>query len=736
MPPPYGPGYSRLDAMGQSILRKMRRPNLPLLAVALAMLALRPDVPNPARPSPSSLKGREPLASLGEDSKLSSSTHIQANATGAFHGYVHDEHALPMPQVEVIFAGSGVWPARKAVTDSKGRFHITGVPEGIYEIRATHAKLVADPLEGLLLKDGESREVELVLKPGQTLSAVVRDVGTHKPIANAQVIISEDALGFIPKATRTDNEGRFHMAGLRAMIHRISVRAAGYVPLIGAQHAPGGPPVTFTLERGAVLSGRLVDESGSAIAGASLELMGSETDDMPILLSANTEVFRDALFDAQMNGPTPVYPQGELGVTYGKVPRIPHTPLALPESANPAPVDSRFVSDGTGHFSLMGVPSGKLQIIARHPSYAWSFSNPLIVKAGATLKNITIMLSKGGSIDGQVMDAVGLPVPHVRVQVKVAREPWPRQTLSGNDGRFQVDSLFGVVEIDAYGGRESLARTTLEVQPGMRHAVTLRLAHAAFTLAGQVRERGRFGVAGAQVTVRTSSVRRSTVTGSDGRFALSGLPEPPYSLSVEHADFALYQQSQVAERDDLTIELHPGGAITGQIFDKHRGIGIGNATITARLLEDSREARTAHANTSGKFEISRLIAGNYSLTFSAPGYIPAEKTAVLTPHSSGLSQVDVHSIELEPAGSISGEVVDRHGDPVPGAQVAFGDPPLWEESATTGEKGSFRLEVAPGRYRLSARHPQAGEGTSRRDIRAFAGQDSPAAYLKLNGALP
>lgn len=706
-------------------------------ALVLFALSLVP-VSNTRGPSPRPAQAEPAQPAMPDpDSKLSSVAEIQPNAKGEILGQVRDQQGKSMPNVEVVFAGSGVWPARKAGTDSSGRFHLKGVPEGIYELRASAEGLVAEPLEGLILKDAEKKQVTLVLGPGQTLSATVLDAQTRKPIASAQVVVSEDALGFTPKATRTDAQGKFAVKGLRAMMHRVSVRAPGYVAVIGAQHQPQAKPVELTLERGATLAGKLIDESGKPVTRATIEVMGSESDETPILLSASSEVFRDSLFTAQMSGPTPVYPAGELGVTFGKVPRIPHTPLSLPASSGTAlATDMRFASDSNGAFSLNGVPPGTMQIVARHPDYAWSFSPTMQVRAGATLKNITLTMSKGGSIQGQVIDAAGAPVPHVRVQIKPQREPWPRHALTDPQGRFEVTALLGAVEVDAYTGSDSLARVSVLVESGVAHAVTLRLAHAAFTLAGRVLEQGRFGVSGAQVTVRTQDVQRTTVTTGDGSFEVSGLPEPPYTISVDHSDYAVYQASNIAPGRSLVIALQPGGQVLGQVFGSHSGAPITNATVQARPTGGG-PARQARTDNIGKFEISRLSVGSYEIIVSAPGYTSSRASADLPARRFGMAEVDLRNIELDPAGSISGEVVDRFGQPVAGAQVAYGDPPAWEQGAITNEKGIFRMtELPPGRYLLSGRHPEAGQGVSRREIRVYAGQDSPTAYLRLEATNP
>src|SRR5204862_5391639 len=106
----------------------------------------------------------------------------------------------------------------------------------------------------------------------------------------------------------------------------------------------------------------------------------------------------------------------------------------LPGSADPAAAATPgFHSDATGHFRIEGVPPGRVQLVARASGFALGRSELREVKSGDDVAELRVVLSRGGTLLGRVLDGQGLPVSGVRVQVEVAGEPSARVTLSGDD---------------------------------------------------------------------------------------------------------------------------------------------------------------------------------------------------------------------------------------------------------------------------------------------------------------
>jgi hypothetical protein len=108
---------------------------------------------------------------------------------------------------------------------------------------------------------------------------------TGMPVRRAQVRANSASLRTTRLAT-TDPEGRYELLNLPAGRYTINVVKAGYVGLAFGQRRPfeGGRPldladeqiveqIDFALPRGSVIAGRITDEAGDPIIGASVQAM-------------------------------------------------------------------------------------------------------------------------------------------------------------------------------------------------------------------------------------------------------------------------------------------------------------------------------------------------------------------------------------------------------------------------------------------------------------------------------
>lgn len=118
---------------------------------------------------------------------------------------------------------------------------------------------------------------------GRELSGRVLDP-EGRPVADARVLLGEGSASFLiglpldsegaasmsdVLETRTDGEGRYRFADIGAEALRLAVRASGYAPYDAADvPTPStGRLADVVLERGVVLTGRVVDAAGRAVEG-------------------------------------------------------------------------------------------------------------------------------------------------------------------------------------------------------------------------------------------------------------------------------------------------------------------------------------------------------------------------------------------------------------------------------------------------------------------------------------
>ncbi|HKB10697.1 MAG TPA: carboxypeptidase-like regulatory domain-containing protein [Vicinamibacterales bacterium] len=120
--------------------------------------------------------------------------------------------------------------------------------------------------------------------PPSSASGVIRGrvvaAASQDPIRNARVVAAADRES---TPVLTDAEGRFSIVGLSAGAFRVTASKAGFAAAAAGAATPGaaGRPivvtagaivdeVTIALERGAAISGVVIDEGGEPIAGASV----------------------------------------------------------------------------------------------------------------------------------------------------------------------------------------------------------------------------------------------------------------------------------------------------------------------------------------------------------------------------------------------------------------------------------------------------------------------------------
>ena len=144
-------------------------------------------------------------------------------------GRVFDDTGNPVEGAIVSLGGSGFWPPRAIETEPDGRFEWAGIPAGIYELRVSKGRLVAPPIEGLILDSGARRGFGVKLARGWTLSGQVVDARTGSPVRDAEVTVATGALGLHTRRELSDREGRFALEGIVGDRQSLYVEADGYV---------------------------------------------------------------------------------------------------------------------------------------------------------------------------------------------------------------------------------------------------------------------------------------------------------------------------------------------------------------------------------------------------------------------------------------------------------------------------------------------------------------------------
>ena len=618
-------------------------------------------------------------------------------------GRIYGERGAPLEGATVSLAGSGFWPARSVRSGADGRFYWADIPAGIYELRVSKGPLVAPAVEGLILDPGAKRAFGVQLVPGWTVAGQVVDAQSGRAIADAEITVATGVLGLHTRRARSDGRGRFELVGVVGNAQSLYVEANGYVTAGPLRQGSSDPSMMVRLGRASTMEGRVVDERGIPVEAALVRAFGEE----------------------QMHGAA-LGAAESLGVTSGPVP-----PISAGTSGTFAYV-SQAETGRDGRFRLSNLRPGPYRIVASHDDFAPAESERLPLRAGAARNDIDLVLRPGAELAGRVVDERGDGLEGIPVELRGGAEGLPRMSVTATDGSFSFRGVRGEVSVTALPYDLPPVREGVSMGEDALVTIELALSSTLYTLRGRVVDERGFGVGGALVSVSSKSagtqVRRSAKSDPDGTFSVPALPEPPFGLEAAHPAFSTTQIASIDSIEDVRVVLSAGVTLLGEVLDGWSNDGLSGVRV--RLSGPAQlETKT---RSDGTFVIRRAATGTYDVSFSHPDYETQTQRVVLEPARYVDQPQELDRVQLQPGGSIEGQVLDAYSEPVPTAEVAWGDPPLWRRARRSDADGRFVLRGVPaGSVWIWARHPVAGEGSSDAPIVVRPVETSTGNFIRL-----
>jgi protocatechuate 3,4-dioxygenase beta subunit len=252
-------------------------------------------------------------------------------------------------------------------------------------------------------------------------------------------------------------------------------------------------------------------------------------------------------------------------------------------------------TDEKGVFRWPNLPAGRYQAAALKPGYGRGEWVDLRVQPNAEVQDVTLVLTAGGVLRGQVFQEDG-PTPAAGVMVAAALEsdnvtnfasedPRPGLTRLGStnsQGRFELrDVPPGVNKVFVLAPRTSpkgsyfptdvrgpgrsdwvvrAARRGVQVKPGdVVEGITLRLRPANGVIKGTVKRADGTPVREALVSIHGEFIQPepfSAWTDEEGKFTVEGLPPESYFLTVTHPNHPDQKiPVAVAEGQPTTVQV-------------------------------------------------------------------------------------------------------------------------------------------------------------------------------------
>ncbi|HEX5715073.1 MAG TPA: carboxypeptidase regulatory-like domain-containing protein [Thermoanaerobaculia bacterium] len=589
-------------------------------------------------------------------------------------GRIVDEEGLPVAEARVSLAAAGEAGAPYryqpflTTSDPEGRFRIPRVSAGRFDLRAESQGFAATVVEGVSIPEQEP-EVdlgEIRLLAGGAIEGIVTDT-RGKPVEKAWIDLSpsggEDFMTAASaisgrQPTETGPDGRFRIENLpRGVRFDLHADHAELQPAeVLAVEVPTAEPLRIRLSHPQALSGRVVDELGGPIAGASVS---------------------------------------------------PSVTTVAPDGSSRSRIDEKTTTDPDGRFRLSRVSPGAVQVQASAPGYRSGEVLVQVPEEGET-EPVEITLGPGTSLEGQVLDRHGLPVRRARMELRT-RPGNPRSSVSGSmadeEGRYEmVDLEPGPYEVAAYlDHRGRATRAAVEIRPG-RNRLDLRFG-AGVEVSGRVLDSRGEPVPGAGLSLEAVQQQDQPVwplqatSSADGSFVLADVADGEYRLVATRQGFgpSAYPEIRVdgAPVSGLELRLSPGAVIRGRILglqpEEVRGVTVG------AFSESFGTSLMGTLSPEPAYRIADVAPGEWHVSAHiAPGISIQGKVEV----AEGIEEV-VLDLELPTGFTLTGRVfVDR--EPLPKAFVMAASQDLETQSnGTTGQDGAFRLERLPaGSYVL------------------------------------
>ncbi len=699
-------------------------------------------------------------------------------------GVVRDQAGVPVDgasiQVQVKHGAGGRMNMPETTKDG-GKFSVSS-SAGTLTLTAQKKGYVETQVPPIEASEGFERSgIEIVLDSGLVVTGVVRwPDGT--PAAKAIVEGSWERTGRLsfgndgPQAsTRAESDGTFRLTGLEAGPLTVSARAkreagpekkADRVDWTARRDDVGAGTVGLELVLGVgnALRGRVVDDVGAALETFRVRAEPVEPDaagrravsanssesgsfEIPSLPDGMWELVA-ALKDGRESGRVQVdMPRDAAREVTLVLPRPARISGRVVDPDGQARADARVLvvdkarretfyrdddgperCDADGRFAFDVAPSA-VSIHAQSTGTASSLAIERDLAAGQVVDGLTLVLRRGGTIEGLVRDREDRPRAGKVVYVNTMRSSGDVEPLTtAADGSFRAERVtpgrvFLSVMEDGRSDGDSQAQVDVKdgevvrVQIGGRPKGTL-------VVTGTVR--GKVPLAGARVSffaqkssLDTKDRNRTTRTDENGRYEIVLAAAGQYSVNASPEGFAsIHRSIEIADTPGTVVDFDlPAGRIAGRVVGPE-GKPVAKISVqlgtTGRTKDVPRSQGWQQTSADGGFAFEGVAAGTYQLkTNMNQMFVDGRARKPLADAVLGgieLAQDGVREgleLRLSEGATVLARVLAPDGRPAAGAIVKW-SVERDSETVMSDSAGIARLEGLPtGEAKLFARTTSA-----------------------------
>jgi hypothetical protein len=529
-----------------------------------------------------------------EEGKTVSGIDLQLDRGASITGRVTSGGA-PVAGAQVAVTANRMPFFGGTTTDADGNYTLDGVAEGerTLQFQRTGFIVLHKTVE---VTAGKDLRLDVELDHGAEIRGRVTDRAGHN-IPGANVAITGDRMA-PSNMTQTDLDGSFVMQGLATGSYHLTARKDGYVSEdVNDVAVPQSQPLTFALDHGATITGRVTGLSPEDLAQVVVAASGGT-------------------------------------------------------SRNQTPVDS------AGNFTLLGMPDGSIRVVAFLSAAGRNRTTPpkTIVVENGSAPPVELDFSAGITISGHVTHA-GVPVsmgsimfsPTPQTAQKNASVPGVQMGQTGASGMISPDGTYIVTLLmpGDYNVRingQSLGyQTTYTASGSSTFDVDIRGA----MLRGHVVDAATGApLANAQVLVFSRAVQASgsATTDSEGHFAIDALVDAIYDVRATREPYSVATQQVTVSggsAPEVEVRLEQAPAVTFHVTDSVTGAPV-DASIMVTTEQHTNPAQAQRVE--GGVLKAWLKPGNYIASTFARFYIG--KTANFTTPPADVQLTLVHGGQL------------------------------------------------------------------------------------------
>ena len=351
-------------------------------------------------------------------------------------------------------------------------------------------------------------------------------------------------------------------------------------------------------------------------------------------------------------------------------------------------------TNANGEYTITGLGTGEYTVKFSAATYASQYYNgkanaseatPVTVKAGAAKSGINATLQPSGEITGKVTDSsTAKAIAGAKVcAAGAAGEACATTGESGeyaitglDTGEYTVKFLASTYVPQYYAGKTRASEATLvAIKAGGTASAINASLQVGGRITGTVTDAStKKAISGASVCASPSGGLGCTTTNANGEYTIAGLASGEYTVKFSASTYASqnYNNQPIgakptpvvvtagATTSAINAALQPSGQITGKVTDAASKKALSGATVCTAEGEDC-----VTTNEAGEYTLAGLGGGNYTVMFSATGYVSqyyngkanaAEATPVAV--KAGATTTAINA-QIEPEPKFEVEVLQR-----------------------------------------------------------------------------